>query len=223
MNVEGYEQLAAVLQDAYNQAAKGKGAARHGTGKPFHEQPMQDLIRLYGPGFALGQAGKKMQESQRMDRDAAERELLGAIVYIAGAIIAARDGAEDRKAEAVKGPSPTEISDVLARRFVADFSAAPTRRMPTQPVVQTLCGIPVGQWITRGDPLFKNGELLPLTTPLLVRHFGDLQPSPMVAGGLSPPEWDDTARGVVSFNIVGVPLGLEPTSPARNPEESGQP
>ena len=90
MNVEGYEQLAAVLQDAYNQAAKGKGAARHGTGKPFHEQPMQDLIRLYGPGFALGQAGKKMQESQRMDRDAAERELLGAIVYIAGAIIAAR-------------------------------------------------------------------------------------------------------------------------------------
>ena len=90
MNVEGYEQLAAVLQDAYDQAAKGKGAARHATGKPFHEQPMQDLIRLYGPGFALGQAGKKMQESQRMDRDAAERELLGAIVYIAGAIIAAR-------------------------------------------------------------------------------------------------------------------------------------
>ena len=90
MNVEGYEQLAAVLQDAYDQAAKGKGAQRHATGKPFHEQPMQNLIRLYGPGFALGQAGKKMQESQRMDRDAAERELLGAIVYIAGAIIAAR-------------------------------------------------------------------------------------------------------------------------------------
>lgn len=108
MDVEGYEQLAAVLQDAYDQAAKGKGAARHGTGKPFHEQPMQDLIRLYGPGFALGQAGKKMQESQRMDRDAAERELLGAIVYIAGAIIAARGGAAGK-------PSPTEISDGMAR------------------------------------------------------------------------------------------------------------
>ncbi len=28
MTVEGYEQLAAVLQDAYDQAAKGKGALR---------------------------------------------------------------------------------------------------------------------------------------------------------------------------------------------------
>lgn len=109
MNVEGYEQLAAVLQDAYDQAAKGKGAARHATGKPFHEQPMQDLIRLYGPGFALGQAGKKMQESQRMDRDAAERELLGAIVYIAGAIIAARGGAvgEPTLKQPVQPPSPS--------------------------------------------------------------------------------------------------------------------
>ena len=108
MNVEGYEQLATVLQDAYDQAAKGKGAARHGTGKPFHEQPMQDLIRLYGPGFALGQAGKKMQESQRMDRDAAERELLGAIVYIAGAIIAARGGVVDEPTlkQPAQPPSP---------------------------------------------------------------------------------------------------------------------
>lgn len=195
MNVEGYEQLAAVLQDAYDQAAKGKGAARHGTGKPFHEQPMQDLIRLYGPGFALGQAGKKMQESQRMDRDAAERELLGAIGYIAGAIIAARGGAEDRKA---KGPSQT-------------------------PVVQTLFGIPGGEWINRGNPLFANGELLPRSTPLLVRWFGDVQPTPTAAGTLSPSEWANTAGGLVSFMIVGVPLEFEPTSPARNPEESGQP
>lgn len=108
MEVEGYEQLAAVLQDAYDQASKGKGAARHATGKPFHEQPMQDLIRLYGPGFALGQAGKKMQESQRMDRDAAERELLGAIVYIAGTIIAARGGAagEPTLKQPAQPPSP---------------------------------------------------------------------------------------------------------------------
>lgn len=88
MNVKGYEQLAAVLEAAYDQAAKGKGAERHANSKPFHEQPMQDLIALYGPGFALGQAAKKMQEAQRMNRDAAERELLGAINYIAGAVIA---------------------------------------------------------------------------------------------------------------------------------------
>ena len=192
MNIEGYEQLAAVLQDAYDQAAKGKGAARHGTGKPFHEQPMQDLIRLYGPGFALGQAAKKMQESQRMDRDAAERELLGAIVYIAGAIIAARGGVADGKAEAVQTP-----------------------------VVQTLCDIPVGQWITRGDPLFENGKLLPRSTPLLVRLFGDVQPTPTTAGMTAPLEWNHMTRGLVTaFKIVGVPLECEPKQPVQPPSPS---
>lgn len=222
MNVEGYEQLAAVLQDAYDQAAKGKGAARHGTGKPFHEQPMQDLIRLYGPGFALGQAGKKMQESQRMDRDAAERELLGAIVYIAGAIIAARGRVADGKAAAVKGPSPTEIFDGMARlNAIAQEVGEPALKPPE---VQTLCDIPVGRWITRGDPLFENGALLPRSTPMLVRRFGDVQPRPTAAGMVVPQEWNLLARGLVmAFMIVGVPLEFEPTSPARNPEESGQP
>ena len=88
MDVSGYELLAAVLHRAYDQAARGKGADRHANGKAFHEQPMQDLIELYGVGFALGQAAKKAQESQRMDKDAAVRELLGSIVYTAGAIIA---------------------------------------------------------------------------------------------------------------------------------------
>lgn len=214
MNVEGYEQLAAVLQDAYDQASKGKGAARHATGKPFHEQPMQDLIRLYGPGFALGQAGKKMQESQRMDRDAAERELLGAIVYIAGAIIAARGG----KAEAVKGPSPTEIFDGMARLKNAIAQGAET------PVVQTLFDIPVGQWITRDNPLFENGALLPGDTPLVVRQnpYGFWQQTRQ--DEISIKEWNGELAGSLSaFMIVGVPLEFEPTSPARNPEESGQP
>jgi hypothetical protein len=84
----GYAMLYNVLSRAYQQAAVGKGAERHGNGKAFEDQPMQDLIRLYGPGFALGQAAKKAQESQRMDKDAAVRELLGSIVYIAGTIIA---------------------------------------------------------------------------------------------------------------------------------------
>ena len=87
-SVPGFESLAAVLTEAYDQAARGKGAERHGRGAPFDEQPMQDLIRLYGTGFALGQSAKKTQEAQRLPTvDRQVRELLGAIVYIAGAII----------------------------------------------------------------------------------------------------------------------------------------
>ena len=87
MNVKGYESLADVLQRAFDQAAKGKGAERHANEKPFDQQPMQRLCEAYGVGFALGQAGKKAEESQGMTQGAAVRELLGAIVYLAGAII----------------------------------------------------------------------------------------------------------------------------------------
>lgn len=82
-----YTELVSVLRRAYLQASAGKGAERHAQDLPFTEQPMQKLIQLYGVGFAMGQAGKKMQEAMRMDTDAAVRELLGAIVYCAGAVI----------------------------------------------------------------------------------------------------------------------------------------
>lgn len=88
MTVPGYEELAAVLRRAYAQAATGKGAERHAQGQRFERQPMQDLIRLYGVGFALGQAAKKSQESMRLPtKERKVAELLGAIVYISGAII----------------------------------------------------------------------------------------------------------------------------------------
>lgn len=83
----GYESLADVLQRALDQAQDGKGAERHADGKPFDQQPMQQLISLFGTGFAGGQAAKKAQESMRMEHDAAVRELLGGIVYLAGAIV----------------------------------------------------------------------------------------------------------------------------------------
>lgn len=89
-----YHHLSTVLDEALAQASEGKGRERHAQDLPFHEQPMQQLIDLYGMGFALGQAGKKMQESQRLAYDAARTELLGAIVYIAGAIVA-MDRVED--------------------------------------------------------------------------------------------------------------------------------
>ena len=88
MNIPGYESLARVLHRAYDQAAQGKGAKRHACSRPFTEQPMQSISELLGSETGLlYQAMKKIQESQRMDQDAAIRELLGAINYIAGAII----------------------------------------------------------------------------------------------------------------------------------------
>lgn len=88
MDTAGYEKLAGVLGRAFKQAAHGKGKERHAQNLPFDEQPMQKLIELYGVGFALGQAGKKAQESQRLQHGPAVAELLGAINYLAGAVIA---------------------------------------------------------------------------------------------------------------------------------------
>lgn len=92
MNVKGYNSLRDVLERAYTQAATGKGNERHAGCNPFDEQPMQDLIKLYGVGFALGQAAKKSQESQRLPAGRDVAELLGAINYLAGAVIALERG-----------------------------------------------------------------------------------------------------------------------------------
>lgn len=83
----GYNDLFVVLQQALWQAQDGKGAERHGNGLPFTEQPALTITRAVGLGFPLGQAMKKIQESQRMDTDAAKRELLGAINYLAAAVL----------------------------------------------------------------------------------------------------------------------------------------
>jgi len=83
-----YASLEQVLNRAYAQAALGKGKERHACDRPFEEQPMQTISQLLGSHTGLlYQAMKKIQESQRMDKDAAVRELLGAINYIAGAVI----------------------------------------------------------------------------------------------------------------------------------------
>lgn len=87
LHAPGYESLANVLVRAFNQASAGKGKERHAQDLPFDAQPMQKLCELYGPGFALGQAAKKAQESQRLPHDRAIAELLGAINYLAGAVI----------------------------------------------------------------------------------------------------------------------------------------
>jgi hypothetical protein len=83
----GYDMMRQAFCDAYDQSAKGKGRERHGSGKDFLEQPIFKLADLYGEGFLLGQAAKKMQEAQRMTPETKDKELLGALVYCAAAII----------------------------------------------------------------------------------------------------------------------------------------
>ncbi len=115
----GYECLAEILDAALMQAATGKGAERHAGDRPFATQPMQEITRMVGIGFPLGQAMKKSQEAGTMasrgQTDAARRELLGAINYLAGAVLAlnARSAAQ---ADATAPQSP---------------SAAPDTRQPT--------------------------------------------------------------------------------------------
>lgn len=87
LNADGYDSLADVLSRAFDQAAGGKGHERHAVNKPFDKQPMQGIQDLVGSGFALGQAIKKIQESQRLPHSRGVAELLGAINYIAGAVI----------------------------------------------------------------------------------------------------------------------------------------
>lgn len=96
---EDYETLSDVLHRAYSQAAYGKGAERHADGKPFEEQPMQEIAKEHGIGFITGQARKKTEEAlgmlERDETDAAIKELLGAIVYLAGAVVFIEENRED--------------------------------------------------------------------------------------------------------------------------------
>lgn len=86
-DVSGYEDLRRILNMAYDQAARGKGKERHGVkGEVWSRQPIIRHQLAFGPGFALGQAAKKMEEAQFLDSEAAKFEILGAIVYAAAAI-----------------------------------------------------------------------------------------------------------------------------------------
>lgn len=88
----GYDSLFIVLTRALEQAQAGKGKERHaGEGQAFEDQPIIQIGNLTGMGFQTGQAIKKAVEAQRMvtrgHLAAAEREMLGAINYLATACI----------------------------------------------------------------------------------------------------------------------------------------
>src|SRR5699024_314254 len=90
----GYEQIAAVLQGAHDQAAHGTGKERHANGLSFHEHRMQSISKLINSPKGLAfQAIKKLTEGLQVDdAERREKELLGAINYIAGIIIYYRNG-----------------------------------------------------------------------------------------------------------------------------------
>jgi hypothetical protein len=91
---EAYKELGDILDDAFDFAARGKGAIRHGRGgKPWREQPHFEIAREVGTAFAVGQAMKKLREGYNMDDWSRTRaEWLGAITYIASAIYAGDQG-----------------------------------------------------------------------------------------------------------------------------------
>lgn len=89
----GYHSLGEVLQQAMEQAAKGKGKERHANpGENFDDQHICEIGRHVGIGYQLGQAVKKVYESCRLPGERGEAELLGAINYLAAAIIVRREG-----------------------------------------------------------------------------------------------------------------------------------
>lgn len=103
----GYERLHDILYQAIHQAAYGKGKERHSSGEPFEDQPICVVARWVGIGAQLGQAIKKTRESSRLlnikGPEAAKFELLGAINWIAAAIILLEE-------TIAKNPSGTEQS-----------------------------------------------------------------------------------------------------------------
>ncbi|MGG9131202.1 hypothetical protein [Enterobacter hormaechei] len=101
---ENYRVLKDVLDAAFKQASEGKGAERHGQdgSLDFMEQPMMAISSLLNTDGGLAyQAIKKITEARGMKEFARqERELLGAINYIAGMIMHLRRIDSMRRADA---------------------------------------------------------------------------------------------------------------------------
>lgn len=98
-----YRALERVLRQCYAQAAQGKGRERHTDGgEEFTQQFICHGQRLVGIGFGLGQALKKALEANRFAANAQNAkaivELLGAINYLAAAVIILEEKSDARPA-----------------------------------------------------------------------------------------------------------------------------
>lgn len=92
--MDNYESLKTVFKDAYTQASEGKGKERHAiVDGPFEFQQICQIPRLQGSiDFVCGQAIKKCLEVNRLlTPETKISELLGAINYIAAAVIVLKE------------------------------------------------------------------------------------------------------------------------------------
>lgn len=86
-----YGELYRILHLAFEQSATGKGRERHAHScvgfKAWDKQPILEISRMVGPGYASGQVAKKVQEAVTMAGNrnftGAKAEALGAVVYAA--------------------------------------------------------------------------------------------------------------------------------------------
>jgi hypothetical protein len=84
-----YATLARVCVMAMEQASAGKGKERHADGNlRFEEQDIVRDARFCGLAAPIFQVRKKAKEALRLPPEMAIQELLGCMVYAAGAIIA---------------------------------------------------------------------------------------------------------------------------------------
>ncbi len=108
-----YYELAKVFNEAFIQASAGKGSERHSysAAENYKDQLVCEMDRRLD-GNACGpryQAVKKIYESARMDPEKAIHELLGAINYIAAAIILLKE-----KQEKTVGTKPYRIVESVS-------------------------------------------------------------------------------------------------------------
>lgn len=113
---KGYESLGRVLQSAHDQAAKGKGIKRHSKdGEPFDRQKICEITRRVGLGYPLGQAIKKAEESIVLGGSRGVAEVLGAINYLAAAVIIMEEGIKGEEFERYK--EAEQFSQELGENF----------------------------------------------------------------------------------------------------------
>jgi len=92
-----YTPLLGVVLQAVSRAAFGKGLERHAGAFSFMKQPWYRSAHLFGWGFLLGQADKKISESLSLSPEESINELLDAIVYLGMAIIVQKEALEKTK------------------------------------------------------------------------------------------------------------------------------
>lgn len=129
-----YATLRAVLDRAFEQASEGKGKERHaGAAERFEDQQIVQLGEWMGSNhFQIGQACKKALESTRLPPEQARRELLGAINYLAAAVVQierARGGEVKEARELLGIPTDAETVSRAVDQAVIDARESEARHL----------------------------------------------------------------------------------------------